>query len=278
MLRGHEPTHPLASGVAARARTHVSVRAWSDAPHGLRCRRAHVRRVVPDPLGHQREATRHTLPMSRLRSDHPGIARSEGDRRDADLGLSGAMTARSRGGQAPKSPPLGRPVLIVSRNAATIDGLQTYLSAAVVTRSALAVEDLLQRLSSGPALSCVFFPDDYAKEQIEATIEAIRTGPAGSTVVLVTRSPQRFDGRLDARVWFMPRTVSACGRRQPDSSASGWMTRGRRANSPSHPTTLDTPASWTRRGPAGPMQGWVVRAHAPVIGHLTGPGCRRRTG
>lgn len=110
------------------------------------------------------------------------------------------MTPRARSIQTPKRDPLPRPVLIVSRNEDTIDGLQSYLSAAaIVTRSALAVEELVQRLSSGSALCCIFFPDDYAGDQIEATIEAIRGASAGSTVVLVTRSPQRFDGFFEGR-------------------------------------------------------------------------------
>jgi hypothetical protein len=84
-------------------------------------------------------------------------------------------------------------VAIVSNNPETLDGLQSYLSAAGVM--ARCTRDLLDCVRFAPAstLAFVLFPDDFRWETVIATIAELTESRPKALPVLVTSQPQRFE-------------------------------------------------------------------------------------
>jgi DNA-binding NtrC family response regulator len=90
----------------------------------------------------------------------------------------------------PKPRPLH--VAIVSKNAETLEGLEAYLrGAGVLTSSTRAIARAAELGASASAL--VLFPDDYTWDGAVAALTKCRTQNPRAPLVLVTRTPQRFE-------------------------------------------------------------------------------------
>ncbi|MFO0615430.1 MAG: hypothetical protein U0414_22750 [Polyangiaceae bacterium] len=82
-------------------------------------------------------------------------------------------------------------VVIVSRNAETIDALSKYLAGAGLrTEGGASVESLARE--DAPT-GWVLFPDDFPPEAVDASIERC---PPTAVLILVTSSPKRFAIRM----------------------------------------------------------------------------------
>jgi hypothetical protein len=91
-----------------------------------------------------------------------------------------------------------RNVLIVCRNAETVDGLQRYLSGAGLRAEGTeAVDDIARGAASREPRTLVLFPDDFAAEALDEALAAIRGYAESSVVVLVTKAPKRFESRFE---------------------------------------------------------------------------------
>lgn len=147
------------------------------------------------------------------------------------------MRRSSTGGRSRPAPPKEGAretgtVLIVSKNVDTIDGLQAYLAVAEIgTTSAQAVDEFVRRLACGSPFTSVFFPDDFVADQVDAAVDALRSASAGFSSVVVTRAPQRFDGRFargEARIvvlakpaWGWTIRDAILGRVEPGAAGGG---------------------------------------------------------
>ncbi|HEX7669860.1 MAG TPA: hypothetical protein VF395_09765 [Polyangiaceae bacterium] len=90
----------------------------------------------------------------------------------------------------PKPRPLH--VAIVSKNSETLEGLGSYLrGAGVVTSSTRAIARAAELGAGASAL--VLFPDDYTWDGAVAALAECRSRNPRAPLVLVTRTPQRFE-------------------------------------------------------------------------------------
>jgi DNA-binding response OmpR family regulator len=98
-------------------------------------------------------------------------------------------------------------VVIVSDNPETLDGLQSYLSAAgVAARSTSEIDDCA-RAASENTIAFVLFPDDFSLESVIALVTELTTNQSKALPVLVTAHPKRFENLTTDSVVVMPRPV-----------------------------------------------------------------------
>ncbi len=100
-------------------------------------------------------------------------------------------------------------VAIVSANAETLDGLQSYLcGAGVAARGTRKLEDCPQ-LTSPLTVAVVLFPDDYPWESVIAAVEDIDARRPSILLVLVTGHPRTFEPLVEGHrsVMIVPRPV-----------------------------------------------------------------------
>lgn len=83
-------------------------------------------------------------------------------------------------------------VAIVSRSRETLDGLQLYLHAAGIRVAS--TRHLPDVAALAPdSFAVVLFPDDYEWPAVRSALAALLVANAQSRVVVVTRSPHRFE-------------------------------------------------------------------------------------
>lgn len=94
------------------------------------------------------------------------------------------------------APSTARPsVLIVSRNAETVEALTQYFSGAGLIASGGASVDAL---ADGRApTGWVLFPDDFPPDAVDRELSAIDRCAPESALILVTAAPKRFAERTD---------------------------------------------------------------------------------
>ncbi len=100
-------------------------------------------------------------------------------------------------------------VAIVSANAETLDGLQSYLQeAGIAARGTRQLEDCAA-LTAPATLAVVLFPDDFVRESVMAAVFDI--GARGPSILrlLVTGHPKAFEQLVEGRrnVLVVPRPV-----------------------------------------------------------------------
>ncbi len=100
-------------------------------------------------------------------------------------------------------------VAIVSANAETLDGLQSYLqSAGVAARGTRRLEDCSE-MTAPVTVAIVLFPDDFSMESILTTVHGI--GARGPSILrlLVTGRPKAFETLVEEgrNVVVVPRPV-----------------------------------------------------------------------
>jgi hypothetical protein len=100
-------------------------------------------------------------------------------------------------------------VAIVSANPETLDGLSSYFGAAGIrTRCARRLADCSR--SKATAHAFVFFPDDFAAENVVATINALAADRPAALPVLVTAHPKSYEQLAGgSRVVIVPRPAWA---------------------------------------------------------------------
>lgn len=94
----------------------------------------------------------------------------------------------------PSSPRKNQPLLVtvVSRNASTLEGLDTYLrGVGVVTTTTGAVERLIE-MTPPSAAAIVFFPDEYSPEVAAHALGTLKKLRPDVLAVIVTNEPRRF--------------------------------------------------------------------------------------
>src|SRR4051812_22265636 len=89
-------------------------------------------------------------------------------------------------------------VTIVSANAETLDGLQSYLRQAGVDAQGT------REVTSGDAITphssaVIFFPDEYEAADVLKEIGRLRRERPRLLILLVTREPRRFSKALDSQ-------------------------------------------------------------------------------
>jgi hypothetical protein len=94
----------------------------------------------------------------------------------------------------PAQPKPRRPlhVAIVSKNSETLEGLESYLRGAGVVTSSTRLIARAAELGAG-ASAVVLFPDDYTWDAAISALTKCRTKTPRAPLVLVTRTPQRFE-------------------------------------------------------------------------------------
>ena len=86
-----------------------------------------------------------------------------------------------------------RQVTIVSTNAATLDGLQTYLRGAGVVARCAGVLDRCVKSSPAMTIAFILFPDEFRWESVVATLADLAAQRPRALAVLVTAHPDRFE-------------------------------------------------------------------------------------
>ena len=94
-------------------------------------------------------------------------------------------------------------VAVVSHNAQTLTGLESYLRGAGIRTIGYRNLEEVPRIPSLDAL--VVFPDDFAWETVLSTIAELAERRPRALPVLVTSHPQRFSELTAARVLMVPR-------------------------------------------------------------------------
>ena len=96
--------------------------------------------------------------------------------------------------------PVGRPaanpalrIVLVSDNAETLDGLQTYLGRAGVTTTCARS---LGSIPNAPASAVVVFPDDYPFDKVIDRVLSYTRLNCDVLIVLVTSQPKRYTDHL----------------------------------------------------------------------------------
>jgi hypothetical protein len=100
-------------------------------------------------------------------------------------------------------------VTIVSANAETLDGLQSYLkSAGVAARGTRRLEDCSE-MKAPLTVAIVLFPDDFSTESIVTTVQEIGARGPGILRLLVTGHPKAFETLVEGsrNVVVVPRPV-----------------------------------------------------------------------
>lgn len=101
----------------------------------------------------------------------------------------------------------GIEVAIVSTNPETLDGLQSYLTAAGVTARCTRSIEECARLST-QTIAFVLFPDDFRWQSVRSAIADLAAQRPHALPVLVTAQPKRFAELVEAdRVLVVPRPV-----------------------------------------------------------------------
>lgn len=98
-------------------------------------------------------------------------------------------------------------VTIVSRNAETLHGLQTYLHGAGVAARCTSDLDECMTLAPATTLAFVLFPDDFRWEKVIATLADVAARRPEALPVLVTAHPNRFQELTSEDVLIVPRPV-----------------------------------------------------------------------
>jgi hypothetical protein len=96
-------------------------------------------------------------------------------------------------------------VAIVSTNADTRDGLESYLRGAGVVARSLRDTDELTRVIHGKLDALVLFPDDFRWESVIATVADLAERWPNALPVLVTAHPKRFENLAGANGFIVPR-------------------------------------------------------------------------
>lgn len=88
-------------------------------------------------------------------------------------------------------------VCVLSANPATREGLRAYFErVGVPAHGSSAVRDVQSIGAATTAL--VLFPDDFALDEVESSLRALRRDRPRVLVVLVTREPERLRGAIAA--------------------------------------------------------------------------------
>lgn len=99
----------------------------------------------------------------------------------------------------------GPAVAIVSTNAHTRGGLESYLRNAGVVARAIDDIDTMSRVVRGKLDALVLFPDDFRWERVITAIADLADRRPNALPVLVTAYPKRFEELAGARVLIVPR-------------------------------------------------------------------------
>jgi len=103
-----------------------------------------------------------------------------------DRGLLGAVA-----GMVTRSSARSLYVTVISDNPETIDGLHGYLSrAGVASRAIRALRDASTIPPS--AIAVVIFPDEFGRNDVVASINALRAARPRLLILIVTSAPQHF--------------------------------------------------------------------------------------
>ena len=94
---------------------------------------------------------------------------------------------------APQSPVTRLHVTIVSDNAETLDGLETYLQRAGLTTNGTRHLDKACEMTPATSAVVLLFPDDFASAEVVAALATLAAERPKVLRVLVTREPKRYD-------------------------------------------------------------------------------------
>lgn len=86
----------------------------------------------------------------------------------------------------------GLAVTILSANADTLRGLETYLRGAGVTVNGTRIVNRLVDMTPRTSTAVVLFPDDFAAHAIDTALAALRTARPDLLAVIVSSDAQRF--------------------------------------------------------------------------------------
>ena len=94
----------------------------------------------------------------------------------------------------PPIPPKHRRLLVtvVSKNASTLEGLETYLRGVGVTTTSTGAIERLIEMTPPAAAAVILFPDEYGPDVAIGALEALKKLRPEVLVVIVTNDPRRF--------------------------------------------------------------------------------------
>lgn len=84
-------------------------------------------------------------------------------------------------------------VTVVSKNAATLEGLKRYLEGAGVLTCTTAALERIVEVTPPLAAAVIMFPDEYEHAVVRAALGLLKSARPNTLAVVVTHEPRRFE-------------------------------------------------------------------------------------